>query len=166
MRRTPTSSRATIEAKQTGEERHLQMTSYVAGQRLKARFPAGRAQRSTRCPAQPVIMRGGEALPTEDVLLVDDLFFDVLQFPLVQGDPATRSVAARHGRADPERGAAHVRHARMCVGQTLTMVSRGISTDYRVTGVARDLPRNSHVRFTIVARIDIAALLSRDRRNS
>ncbi|HST35736.1 MAG TPA: FtsX-like permease family protein, partial [Allosphingosinicella sp.] len=37
----------------------------------------------------------------------------------------------------------------------LTMVSRGISTDYLITGVARDVPHNSHVRFTIVARIDI-----------
>ena len=46
------------------------------------------------------------------------------------------------------------------VGQTLTMVSRGITTDYRITGVARDVPRNSHVRFTIVARIDMAAFWS------
>ena len=41
------------------------------------------------------------------------------------------------------------------VGQTLTMVSRGISIDYRITGIARDLPRNSHIRFTMVARVDM-----------
>jgi putative ABC transport system permease protein len=42
------------------------------------------------------------------------------------------------------------------VGRTLTMVTRGATTDYRITGVARDLPHDSHVRFSIVARIDFA----------
>ena len=45
-----------------------------------------------------MVMRGGEALSTEDVLLVDNLFFDVLQFPLVQGDPRTALQPARLGR--------------------------------------------------------------------
>ena len=138
---------------QTGEEGHLQMTSYIAGQRLKADFP--QVERSVYAlGASPVIMRGGEALPTEDVLLVDNLFFDVLQFPLVQGDPnialaqpgalvLTQSEARRiFGRED-------------VIGQTVTMVSRGISIDYRVSGIARDLPRNSHVRFTMVGRVDM-----------
>ncbi len=64
------------------------MTSYVAGQRLKADFPQIE-RRVYALSSAPVVMRGGKALPTEDVLLVDDLFFDVLQFPLVQGDPRT-----------------------------------------------------------------------------
>ena len=103
-------------------------------------------------------MRSGEALPTENVLLVDDLFFDVLQFPLVQGDPQTAlrspgTVVLTQSEARRLFGREDV------VGQTLTMVSRGISTDYRVTGIARDLPHNSHVRFTIVARIDIPSFI-------
>ena len=143
-------------SKQTGEESRLQMTSYVAGQRLKADFP--QVERSVYAlGVEPVIRRGGESLPTEDVLFVDNLFFDVLQFPFVHGDPGsalsgpgnvvlTQSEARRvFGRED-------------VVGRTLTMVSRGISTDYRVTGVARDLPRNSHVRFTMVARVDFPRL--------
>ena len=32
-----------------------------------------------------------------------------------------------------------------------------ISTDYRITGIARDVARNSHVRFDIVARVDMPA---------
>ena len=140
-------------SRQTGEESHLQMTSYIAGQRLKADFP--QVDRIVYAlSSAPVIMRNGNALPTDDVLLVDNLFFDVLQFPLAAGDPqralnrpgtvvVTESEARRvFGRTD-------------VVGQTLTMISRGITTDYRITGVARDLPRNSHVRFTMVARVDM-----------
>src|SRR5687767_11329398 len=73
-------------SEQTGEEGHFQMTSYIAGQRLKSDFP--QVERSVYAlSSAPVVMRGGNALPTEDVLLVDNLFFDVLQFPLVRGDP-------------------------------------------------------------------------------
>ena len=142
-------------SKQTGEENHLQMTSYVAGQRLRQDFPQIE-NRVYALGASPVIMRGGEALPTDDVLLVDDLFFNVLQFPLVQGDP--NQVLSRPGTAVLTQSEARRIFGREdVVGQTLTMVSRGISIDYRITGVARDLPRNTHVRFTIVARIDMVS---------
>ena len=139
-------------SKQTGEEQHIQMTPYHAGERLKASFP--QVERSVYAlSSQPVVIRGGEALSTDDVLLVDNLFFDVLQFPLVQGDPRTalnRPDAAVLTQSEARRifGTENV------LGRTVTMISRGITRDYRITGVARDLPRNSHVRFTIVARID------------
>jgi putative ABC transport system permease protein len=140
-------------SKQTGEEGHFQMTSYIAGQRLKTDFP--QVDRFVYAlSSAPVIARGGNALPTEDVLLVDNLFFDVLQFPLVEGD--ARTALDRPGTVVlTESEARRVFGRTDVVGQTLTMVSRGISTDYRVTAVARDVPRNSHVRFTIVARVDM-----------
>ncbi len=140
-------------SKQTGEENHFQMTSYVAGQRLERDFP--QVERSVYAlSSEPVAMRGAEALPTENVLLVDDLFFDVLRFPLVQGNPMT--ALSRPGTVVLTQSEARRLFGREdVVGRTLTMVSRGISTDYLVTGIARDLPRNSHVRFNIVARIDI-----------
>src|SRR3546814_10454466 len=40
------------------------------------------------------------------------------------------------------------------LGQTLTLVSRGTQTDYRVTGVLADPPKNSHFEATMVARFD------------
>jgi putative ABC transport system permease protein len=140
-------------SKQTGEENHFQMTAYVAGQRLERDFP--QVQRSVYAlSSEPVVSRNGESLPTKDVLLVDDLFFDVLQFPFVQGSPQT--ALSRPGTVVLTQTEARRLFGREnVVGQTLTMVSRGISTDYRVTGIARDLPHNSHVRFTMVARIDI-----------
>jgi putative ABC transport system permease protein len=144
-------------SKQTGEENHLQMTAYVAGQRLERDFP--QVERSVYAlSSAPVIARGGEALPTDDVLLVDDLFFDVLQFPLVQGDP--RNALSQPGTVVLTQTEARRLFGREdVVGQTLTMVSRGISTDYRITGIARDLPHNTHIRFTMVARIDIARFM-------
>jgi putative ABC transport system permease protein len=141
-------------SKQTGEEMHLQMTSYVAGQRLEQDFP--QIERSVYALSSgPVVLRGGESLDTDDVLLVDDLFFDVLQFPLVQGDPRT-ALAQTNNVVLTQSEARRIFGREDVVGQTLTMVTRGVATDFRITGIARDLPHNSHIRFSIVARFDIA----------
>ena len=144
--------------KQTGQVGDLQMASYITQQRLRNDFP--QIERSVYAlSSAPVIRRGAEALSTEKVLLVDNLFFDVLQFPFAQGDPNTalnqaNNVVLTQSEARRIFGTENV------LGRTLTMISRGRTIDYRVTGVARDLPRNSHVRFTIVARIDMARWFS------
>jgi putative ABC transport system permease protein len=139
---------------QTGEEMHLQMTSYVAGQRLKADFP--QVDRAVYAlTSSPIIQRGGESLATDKVLLVDNLFFDVLQFPLVQGDPRT-ALAQTNNAVLTQSEARRIFGREDVVGQTLTMVTRGVATDFRITGIARDLPHNSHIRFNIVARFDLA----------
>ena len=144
--------------RQTGEDMHLQMTSYVAGQRLKADFP--QVDRIVYALSNsPVVMRGGEALSTDHVLLVDNLFFDVLQFPLAQGDPTT-ALAQANGAVLTQSEAQRIFGTENVVGRTLTMVVRGQPTDFRITGVARDLPHNSHIRFTIVARIDFARIFT------
>src|ERR1044072_4781419 len=58
-------------SKQTGEENHFQMTAYVAGQRFERDCP--QVERSVYAlSSEPVAMRGGQALPTKDVLMVDD----------------------------------------------------------------------------------------------
>ena len=145
-------------SKQTGEESHFQMTSYVAGQRLKSNFP--QVDRTVYAlSSAPVIMRGGEAISTDDVLLVDNLFFDVLQFPLAQGDPRT-ALSQTNSVVLTQTEARRVFGTENVLGRTLTMVSRGVSTDYRVTAVARDLPHNTHIRFSIIARVDIARLMA------
>lgn len=137
---------------QTGEEQRLQMTSYLAGQRFRADFP--QVERSVYAwGSAPVVLRGGEALATDDVLLVDAPFFDVLRFPFVQGDPRT-ALGQAGSVVLTESEARRIFGAENPMGKTLTMAVRGAPTDHRVTGVVRDLPRNSHVRFTMVIRID------------
>ena len=141
-------------SKQTGEEADLQMAAYVSGQRLKADFPQIEHM-VYALGAEPVIRRGAESLSTENVLLVDNLFFDVLQFPFTAGDPRT-ALSQANNVVLTQSEARRVFGTENVVGRTLTMISRGRTVDYRVTGIVRDLPRNSHVRFTIVARVDMA----------
>jgi putative ABC transport system permease protein len=143
---------------QTGEEGNLQMTAYVSGQRLKADFP--QVEHSVYAlTAEPVIRRGAEALSTENVLLVDNLFFDVLQFPFAAGDPRS-ALAQTNNVVLTQTEARRIFGTEDVLGRTLTMTSRGRTIDYRVTGLVRDLPRNSAIRFSIVARIDFPAWFS------
>jgi putative ABC transport system permease protein len=143
---------------QTGEEGNLQMTAYVSGQRLKADFP--QVEHSVYAlSTTPVVRRGSEALSTKDVLLVDNLFFDVLQFPFAAGDPRS-ALAQTNNVVLTQTEARRIFGTEDVLGRTLTMTSRGRTIDYRVTGVVRDLPRNSAIRFSIVARIDFTAWFS------
>ena len=140
---------------QTGEEGDLQMSPFVAGGALRKDFPQIQSSVYALSTA-PVVMRNGEALPTENAILVDNLFFDVLPVPLVRGDPRTAlrqpgSVVLSESEARRFFGDSNP------IGQTLTMIMRGRSIDHRVTGIMRDLPRNSHLRLTLVARFDPAS---------
>ena len=139
--------------RQTGRVGDLQMTSYVTESRLRNDFP--QIDRSVYAlTSQPVIRRGAEALSTDKVLLVNNLFFDVLQFPFAQGNPAT-ALSQVNTAVLTQSEAQRVFGTENVVGRTLTMISRGRTIDFRITGIVRDLPRNSHVRFTIVARVDM-----------
>ncbi len=145
-------------SKQTGEEQHLQMTSYVAGTSLKKDFPQV-DKIVYALSSAPVALRNGQALPTEKVLLVDNLFFDVLQFPFVKGDPKT-ALSQVNSAVLTESEAKRLFDGGDAFGKTLSMVSRGVTTDYRVTGILQDPPRNSHLAMSIVARIDMNSFWS------
>jgi putative ABC transport system permease protein len=43
------------------------------------------------------------------------------------------------------------------VGQTLSLITRGQTRDFRITGILADLPRNSHLRINSLIRIDFVA---------
>ena len=144
----------------TGEVFESQSSPYVSGPAFRKDFPQIESSVYV-LTTTPIVMRNGQPLSTEDVLFVNDRFFDVVPLPLIEGDPASalvnpgsvvlsESEARRYfGDADP-------------MGQTVTMISRGITIDARVTGLMRDLPRNSHLAATMVIRFDPAAYFAEE----
>jgi putative ABC transport system permease protein len=139
----------------TGDVYKMRMSQYVAGTTLQKDFPQIE-KRVHAMGASPVVLRGGEALSVEDAIRVDGPFFDVFKLPFLRGDPATalaRPQSLVIGESEAERlfGAADP------LGKTLTVMERGNRVDYRVTGVMRDLPKNSHMRFDMVLRVDPAS---------
>ena len=131
----------------------LQMAPYPAAAALAAEFPAVEAAAGA-LTARPVIRQDGVAtLPERDALMADASFFEVLALPFVRGDRRTaldRIDALVLGESEAMRrfGTTDV------VGRTLTIDHRGTVRDVTVTGVFADLPRNSHLRFPMVFRLN------------
>jgi putative ABC transport system permease protein len=79
--------------------------------------------------------------------------FDVIQMPFVAGDP-------KHALDDPhavvlsEKSATKLFGSEQALGKTITLVSGNIKADYRVTGVFKDLPKNTNLNFGLVARFN------------
>ncbi|HEX8669148.1 MAG TPA: FtsX-like permease family protein [Allosphingosinicella sp.] len=143
----------------SGEQRPLQATPYPAGAALQKDFP--QVEKLVHLQyGFPVILHGGEAREAEGLFFVDGPVFDLLPVPLVRGDPAT--ALARPGSIVlTEKAARSYFGNEDPVGRTLTVKSTGpggeAPKDYRVTGVARDLPTNSHLDFQMLARFDAAS---------
>jgi putative ABC transport system permease protein len=137
---------------QTGERNDLQMSSYVAGERLKADFREIESSVYVQAGGSTVL-RGGEALAVENVGFVNGPFFDTVQLPLAQGDPRT-ALQNPGSLVLSETEARRLFGTTDAVGQRLTVMLRGRQVDHRVTAVLRDLPLNSHMRFAMLIRID------------
>ena len=134
-----------------------QMSAFVAGPSLHASFPQIERRLYMRASA-PTVLRNGEALNVEDARMVDGLFFDMFRLPLLHGDPAT--ALAQSGNVVLSRSQAlRLFGAENPVGRTITLIDEeGEAADHRVTGVFADLPRNSHMRISMLVRFDPATL--------
>ena len=139
---------------ETGQEAQLQMTPYRAGKSIRDDFP--QVEREVYVTNNdPVFFRNGEATSTEDYLWVDGDFLAVVPLPLVRGDAGAlrqvNSAVLTQSEARRRFGTDDV------VGQTMTLITRGVARDFRITGILRDLPLNSHFRINSLIHIDYVA---------
>ncbi len=130
----------------------LQMTAFVSGTMLKKDFP--QIDRLVYAGAgSPVILQDGQATTSDHFIFVDGPLFDIVQLPFVRGDRAT-ALANPGSVVLTETEAAKRFGSENPLGKTLTFVTRGKSIDYRVTGVVKDPPKNSHLALSVIARYD------------
>lgn len=103
---------------------------------------------------RPVLQKGADII-YEQVLVADPAFFDVIQLPFVAGD---RGTALREGAAIAisETAARKYFGTRPALGESLTLDGPWGKRDYRVTGVFKDLPGNTHLKADFIARINEA----------
>ncbi|MEA3048706.1 MAG: putative transport system permease protein [Sphingomonadales bacterium] len=135
-----------------GEEMALQMTSYASGKALVKDFPQIENAVYVSSSAATVLQKGEPSAP-EHFNFVSGNLFDILQVPFVKGNRET-ALSRPNSVVLSETEAAIRFPNQEAMGQTLTLVSKGKAADYTVTGVMRDLPKNSHLDLGIVARFD------------
>ena len=120
---------------------YSQMSAYVSKGRILKDFP--QVERAVYVlGSAPVIMKNGQASLSEDYLIADDNIFDVLNLPLLSGTSirAPNTAVLSQSEAIRRFGTDQV------VGQTLSTVSRGKNYDYKIVGVFKDIPKNSHLK--------------------
>lgn len=89
------------------------------------------------------IKKGDEYIQEEKVVYADSELFGVFTLPLAEGDAKT-ALSAPNTAVITERTAKRYFNNTHAVGKTLTLSN---NTSYKITGVMRDIPNQSHFNF-------------------
>jgi putative ABC transport system permease protein len=134
---------------QDGEPAFLQMSAYVTKDAIKKDFPQVTAAVYALSSA-PVFVKDGQASPTENYLVADDDFLKVVNLPLLSGTtlPAAQAAVLTQEEAIRRFGTDRV------VGRTLSVISKGVTRDFKITGVLKNVPKNSSMKINAILRVD------------
>ena len=135
--------------------RNVQMSPFIVYEKLPGGFAQVEAVTSL-APGKTVTERDGQPAFI-DAATVDANFFDVLGLPFAQGGaatalPDTNSIVLTESEAIRHFGTADA------LGKQLSLGAGPGKRDYRVTGVLRDLPRNTSLRLSLLFRRDLGAI--------
>jgi putative ABC transport system permease protein len=134
---------------QSGDPMFLQMAPYIAKGALQKDFP--QIERvGYALSGAPVIIQNGQASASSDYVITDDDFLKTVKLPLLSGTtlPAAQTAVLSQSEAIRRFGTDEV------VGRTITAVSKGSPVDYKITGVFKDIPKNSHLKLNGILRMD------------
>jgi putative ABC transport system permease protein len=136
----------------TGGDPRLQMTPLPTGPALQKDFP--QIEKWVYLfSTTPVLKQDGQVYTMKDFLYTNDDALSVLQLPILYGDP--------HGLNQPNTAVISQSEAQrrfgtdQVIGKTMTLISRGKARDFRINAVMRDIPKNSHLKANVIARIDM-----------
>ena len=132
-----------------GEPAFMQMSAYVAKTAVMKDFP--QIERAAYISDnEPVLIRDGQAQATKNWMFTDDDFLKVVNLPLLAGTTLTAPETAviTQKEAIKRFGTDNV------VGQTMTIITRGVKHDLKITGVLKDIPKNSSLKIDALIRLD------------
>src|SRR4051812_48904174 len=142
---------------QDGEPLFLQMSAYVSKDAIKKDFPQVQGAVYALSSA-PVFIKDGQASPTKDYLITDDDFLKVVNLPLLSGTtlPAAQTAVITQSEAMKRYGTDQV------LGRTLSVISKGVTRDFKITGVIKDVPKNSSMKINAILRMDFNSFFAQE----
>ena len=136
--------RATMEYGRAGNINAVALTGTKVGPQLKRTFPA--VENYVRTFIRSRVVKKEENVFEENrVLYADDPFFTMFSFPLTAGDPAT-ALNAPDKIVISESMAVKYFGQEQAINKTLTIGN----TDYTISGISKDVPQNSQLKFDFV----------------
>ncbi|HEU4969510.1 ABC transporter permease [Sphingomonas sp.] len=135
----------------SGELSFGQMSTYTSEAALKKDFPQIEGSVYV-LSSEPVFYKDGQASSTENYRYVNGDLLATIPLPLVAGG---KNALARVGDAILSETEAMKRFGTTdVVGKTFTVISKGKGRDFRVTGVFKDIPKNSSFAANMIGRMD------------
>jgi putative ABC transport system permease protein len=130
----------------------FQMGTYVAQVSVKKDFP--QVERVAYIQDNnPVLLKDGQAEATKNWMFTNDDFLKVVNLPLLAGTSlgAPETAVITQSEAIKRFGTDQV------VGRTMTIITRGVKHDLKITGLLKDLPKNSSLKIDALIRLDFNA---------
>ncbi|HEX3700697.1 MAG TPA: ABC transporter permease, partial [Phenylobacterium sp.] len=118
---------------------------------LVSDFPQIRS--AARIASEKVPVGVGDQRAYDEVEFVDPSLFDVFHLPFVAGSPKT-ALADTGSLVISESAARKYFGTDHALGRTLSMLINGEPRDFRVTGILKDLPPNTHLGLDLLVRLD------------
>ncbi len=133
------------------EANNWAISAFPIGELLKDNFPE--VEKFTRIKPTEAILQNSanETKNKEKVFYADSSVFDVLDIQLIKGDP-TKALAEINSMVLTEERAQTYFGKEDPIGKTLTMLSD--KREYRITGIFKPLPSNSHVHMDVMVSSD------------
>ncbi len=134
-----------------GESQKLPFTSDMMGPTLKNDYPQVESfVRIYNSNGSKLLKKGTEYIKEGNLAHADSTFFKVFSLPLLNGNPATalkepRSVVLSESSAEKYFGSADI------LGKSVETVQ---GVEYKVTGVMKNIPPNSHFNFDFIFSMD------------
>jgi putative ABC transport system permease protein len=139
---------------ETGEKTASQGVTRPLGAALEKDFPQIEAISKLEGD-RLAVLKDGRAVNVEEATAADPNFFRIIQIPFLEGNPRT-ALQTTDGLTLSRSEALRLFGSTKVLGRTLTVSLTGEKRDYRVTGVFEDLPKNTHMSFSMVRRFNSA----------
>ena len=97
-----------------------------------------------------LVKKGNETLTEPNAFYADDALFNVFTLPMIAGDPKT-ALLQPHSLVISESIARKYFNTTNVIGKTLHLDN---TTDYKITGVIKDVPEQSHLHFNLIKSIE------------
>ena len=144
------------QSKNSSDRFDNQGAPYVTKAALLKDFPQIEAATYVGGGVAVTVLKDGQAYSPEDAFLVDSPFLNVVPLPMLRGND--QSLASPGTAILSEKQAMRLFGTTNIVGRTLTVIIMGAKADYRITGVFRDLPKNTHMAFGMLLHADFPSL--------
>lgn len=149
------------QSNRTSDHFENQGMTYVAKAALLKDFPQIESATYVGGGVGITILKDGQAYTPENAQLVDSPFLDVIKLPMVRGNDKALAKPGTVILSEPQ--AIRFFGTTDIVGKTLTTIIMGIRQDYRITGVFKELPKNSHMSFGMLFHADFPSLYAQGR---